>query len=356
MLGRLIIATFILLLMPVAAADGFGASARYLEGHDGCWYSDSTNGTYSNGSWWYRESWWRGCNDHFDYAGAHAWNDDGSLAGAEADATGSEHSYGSRNEEGWWMTGGNSSHSQYAYSSYYSHYDTWDRSARAHAANASAGATYGCGSAWSSSYGSQTRSSSYRFNDTSGSSSYDYDSWGYSSGSSACEQRATLQNGGDASSAGFRSACASSSWSRDSYDYDAWSGNDSSEWWQSSRSSWDNCSDRASVYGPVAADAGTTRACRAWSYDESYTHSYDNTTSGGWYDYSYSECEEGVSANGPDDASVFVGNQRSSSSDCYSDDGQTWCYDHAWSAYGVVVDWEHSPLGPGPHGFMVPLP
>lgn len=355
-----ILALACVLLVPAASATGAGADI--LVPHDGCSSSNSYNSSSSSNaySWEQHES--RGCEHRTSYVEGGARDFVGPVASVEAGSGNAssaqqDHAYGSSYSS--WSWGDNQSSSSGSTSTSRSA-DSWNeqqrsgRSATLDTAAGSARAFDGCSSSYASTRNSTSRQSSWQ--DTwdnrtySGSESTYSRSWADSDEIGCATGIDAVAAGRDASvqrgpSCTYRST---GTWtSRDS----SWSNEDFNGSYRESesRGQWsDTCRDGVTVSAEgQEIFAGSENACEG-------TNAYRESSGDAQWS-SDSSCFSGQVVEGPDGLRVHVGDDSTSSNDCWASGNTTSCAHGSTSQEGAGLDWADAPLGPM-QGDLVTVP
>lgn len=328
----LFLATF-LAVAPLVTA-GPGASVQTLDSSSGCQsyggYSQGGNST-PDGGYQYRSYWYhQQCDDHQNVAAVGAHDNNGEVASASAgNQHGNSSDWNFNDHESW-----NNQSWQRSQGSYYSNADQWARGARVSSRAGNANVSDGCGRQYSHGSSSYQESDSYWGNrgNTYQQNSYD----------SSCSEGASSNIIGTPASAGIaNSECRSQDRSNSGY-------------WQNSygyQSYHQAQRDDSCFSGPSASAEGETlragfaNGCRMdeWSYSSSYSSTNNRT---------WSRCDNGLVAQGPDGASFFLGQRDVKQTECENSD----CTSRSGSDLLLEMDWEHDPVQPYPIVVGVPLP
>lgn len=342
------------LLLPAAAADGLTTRVNYVDENDSC-YGDSYSNETSGPGWWRRSSGWSSsCYDSFEYAGAHAWTDDGMGAGARAYSSQGDHHSGSSAEESRYWSDNSSYGDASQYREAWSSSAHWSRGASLYTHVASADVNQGCGdTAWSSSRGDgesrawQAGDSTYHSSQGSRSETESH--------SNGCAQSASANAAGEHVGAGHANGCRDARYSYGDWQSSSYNGSGTESSWHAA--GWNSdCGSRVGLDSPVTALAGLGNSCSSSSFG--HTQSWWSTSPDGnsTYDsygssYDQAHCRDGAFGNGPDGMSLFAGRDYRSDSWC---DTSGDCESGTYESYGVELVWEHNPLGPHPVTVFVP--
>gem|GEM_PF-4010696 len=373
---RTILATLILLAVPLAAANGPGADVQTFTQDSSCngssWYTsysywgpsvpppvpvptngtNDTNGTtppppppspsdYSYGGYGYAYQHSQSCRAEADTLDAQASDGAGSLASATVYQRNSTNdSSGSSYDSSWYHDSYFNSGSD-TYQGAYQYNRASSQGAEVDALGASAGQVEGCSDTFSGQGHSQSSWSSYNDGNGTSSSWQDGRSAWQGSSSDECGNHVFAGLDGHGVRAGEINSCTASFSNETTYD--TYSGTDSWSYGSNDGTRSSDCRSGADATAEgEGVFAGREDACRSQSSSQSSTTGSGNeTTSGSSSSFDSSHCFHGYVVEGPNGTRLSVGNETQQS--CSAQGGAPSCY--GYSNQGVAWTWAASPVG-----------